>query len=145
MNPIVFGARDRLSVRRAVQVDCQVVTDAEFKLVGTAARDLSTHGMFVDSDADVTVGESLIVSLKVPRTQIWIDTEAEVARLVMGRRDGDRFRGVGIRFTSLSTIDRIVLATSLLGAPPPIPARSIRKDYARSVFRIAELNFRIAA
>lgn len=140
MKPIVVGARDRLSVRRAVELDCQVVTESDFRLVGVRAQDVSTRGMFVHSTLDVEVGESLLLSLKVPRTQLWIDAEAVIVRHVHGRRNGETARGVGIHFTRMDTISRVMLSTSLIGHPPPVPMRSVRKDYARSVWRIANDN-----
>jgi hypothetical protein len=140
MKPIVLGARDRLSIRRGVEVDCQVVTDADFRLVGIRARDISTRGMLVISSENIAIGEELLLSMKLPRTQIWIDAEAVVVRHVRGRRDGDRARGLGIHFTKLDTISRVMLSTSLIGLPPPIPSRSVRKDYARTVWRIANDN-----
>lgn len=137
MKPIVLGARDRMSIRRGAEIDCQVVTESDFRLVGVRARDISTRGMLVETPDAFEVGASLIVSMRLPRTQIWIDAEAVIARHLRGRRLGDRAPGVGIRFTRLDTLDRVMLATSLIGLPPPVPTRSLRKDYARTVWRIA--------
>ncbi|MCA9582157.1 MAG: PilZ domain-containing protein [Myxococcales bacterium] len=138
MQPIVVGARDRTSLRRAVDVRCQVVTEADFRLIGQEGTDLSPHGMFVRTDREVALGEVLIVTFRAPGTHQWVDAQAVVARRVWGRRTYDRQRGIGIRFTEMDQFSRIVLTASLRGYPPPVPGRSLRKDYASSIYRIAE-------
>jgi hypothetical protein len=42
-------ANDRRTMRRNVHVDCQVVRERDFKLLGERTLDLSTHGMLVVS------------------------------------------------------------------------------------------------
>ncbi len=133
----VKKACDRRSVRRAVAVDCQVVAEDGFRLIGEQTLDLSEMGMLVRSDAEVFAGESVIVSLRAPRSRQWLDAEARVVRLVAGRRDRDRGRAVGLRFERMDAMDYAVLSGSLRGLPPPLPGRQLRTDYAAAIRAIA--------
>ena len=91
-------AFDRRATRRSVLVDCQVVRERGFELVGERAVDLSMHGMLLCSKRSAQVGEELIVTLRVPGTRVWIDTMATVTRVVHGRRNGDRGPALGLAF-----------------------------------------------
>lgn len=130
-------ARQRRAVRRAVPVQCQVVRERDFKLVGRWGLDLSHDGMLVVSDARVLTGDDVIVSFRVPRTYQWFDCEATVARVIHGRRPGDRARGIGLSFGSLDDIVRRQLRASLRDIPPPLPTRTPRVDYAATIHGIA--------
>ena len=130
-------ASERKVSRRAVNVECQVVRERTFTLLGTRGVDLSTDGMLVACDTHAEVGEELLVSLRIPGTQHWIDTIATVARVVHGQRRGDRFRAIGLRFASLGTEDNLLIRCALHRFPPPFPARSLRVDYAATAAMIA--------
>jgi len=137
MPEIVLAAKDRDGVRRAVATVCQVVTEERFELLGERALDLSPDGMLLETAAEPRIGESVFVSLRAPGTQLWIDAEATVARIVRGRRGSDRTQGVGLRFRKMDRMYRAVLQESLRGFPPPLPGRFRRKDYASTVRAIA--------
>jgi len=137
MTSWVKKARDRRSVRRSVAVDCQVVAEEGFRLIGERTLDLSEQGMLLRSDAEVIPGESVIISLRAPRSRLWFDAEARVVRLVAGRRGRDVGRAVGLRFERMDAIDYAVLVGSLRGLPPPLPGRELRVDYAAAVRDIA--------
>ncbi len=130
---LVRDARDRRSVRRGVRTECQVVADEGFRLLGIRTLDLSEDGMLLHSSADVALGETVYVAVKAPHTVEWVDAEAEVVRLVRGRRDTDAACGIGLRFVHMDALDRAILAGSLVRLPPPVPARGVRKDYAAYV------------
>lgn len=138
MGEFVKKAEDRKVGRRAIEAACQVVEEAEFTLLGDEVVDLSVDGMMVRSDALPPVGTAVFVSFRAPGTDHWIDTEATVARLVRGRRRSDRDRGLGLRFGQLSEQDREVLRRSLVGRPPPVPARHLRRDYAATIRVLAQ-------
>ena len=138
MGSILVPASQRRALRRAVRIDCQVVRERDFKLLGDWALDLSPDGILVVSNADVLTGEEVIVSFKVPRTSIVLDTEATVARVVHGRRPTDRHRrALGIAFDSLDETARWALRSSLRDFAPPLPSRKPRIDYAASVHMAA--------
>lgn len=123
-------ASERGAVRRAVRVDCQVVRERDFALLGNTGLDLSSDGMFLLSNVQAFAGEEVLVSLRVPGTDRYIDTSATIARVVQGRRQWDRARGLGLRFAPLGSEDQQLLRWVLRRMPPPLPTRSIRIDYA---------------
>ncbi len=126
----------RQTLRRWVRTDCQVVTERGFSLLGERSLDLSPRGMLVESEEDPTLGEPLLLSLRVPGTRQWIDTEGTIARVVRGRRLSDPYQGVGIRFAPLDPFSNSLLATSLKRYPPPLPTRQPRHDYAATIRNI---------
>ena len=124
---------DRREVRRAVGLTCQVVRERDFRLVADQAVDLSPDGMLVSSDHELEVGESLIVSFKATQLGLWFDTDACVARVIKGRRPGDRGRGIGLSFSSLDRVKRLILRGHLRRVPPPLPRRIQRIDWTATV------------
>jgi c-di-GMP-binding flagellar brake protein YcgR len=133
----VDEARERSRLRRSVHLDCEAVAESGFRLLGRTAIDLSETGMLVCSAEDVGLGERVFVSFRAPRGQSFVDAEAEVVRLVEGHRRSDPVRAVGLRFRRMDAIDRAILAGSLVRIPPPVPARHLRRDYARFIQRTA--------
>jgi PilZ domain len=124
-------------MRRSVRVDCQVVREHDFKLVGRRAIDLSADGMLVLSDTRVLTGEDVIVTFRAPSTRLWLDCTATVARVVHGRRPGDWGPCLGLTFESMDEVTRALLRAELRGLPPPVPAREMRIDYAETVRKAA--------
>jgi hypothetical protein len=134
MSSILVHASQRRTIRRAVRVDCQVVRERDFRLLGDFSLDLSPDGMLVVTKEVVLTGEEVIVSFPVPRTRIVVDAVATVARVVHGRRPSDRHRrALGISFDSLEADVRHMLRATLRRIPPPLPSRAPRVDYAASV------------
>lgn len=123
----------RTMLRRAISIECQVVRERDFKLLGQKTMDLSPDGMLVHTEMDVLTGEEVIVSFKGPKTGTYFDCAASIARVVHGRRPGDTGRGLGITFEGMDEVTRLLLRANLRGFPPPVPKRPQRIDYARSV------------
>ncbi len=130
-------AFDRRATRRSVLVDCQVVRERGFELMGERAVDLSMHGMLLSSNRSAKLGEELIVTFRVPGTRAWIDTLATVVRVIHGRRNGDRGPGLGLAFGVLLPEEERLLRNALLVFPPILPARTPRVDYAATAALIA--------
>jgi len=126
-------AQQRRALRRAIGVECQVVRERDFCLVGSRGVDLSPKGMLVMSQEPVLTGEPVIVSFRLPRGLYWFDSQATVARVVHGRRPGDGARCFGIEFETLDPDHQWFLGLALRGTPPPLPRREPRVDYAGSV------------
>ncbi len=124
---------DRREVRRAVGLTCQVVRERDFRLIADQAVDLSPDGMLVSSDHELEVGEGLIVSFKATQLGLWFDTDACVARVIKGRRPGDRGPGIGLSFSSLDRVKRLILRGHLRRVPPPLPRRIQRIDWTATV------------
>lgn len=128
---------DRGAGRRAVLVECQVVRERGFELLGERAINLSTDGLLLLSVAPALTGEEVLVTLRAPGTDCWIDTTATVARIVHGRRPGDPGRAIGLRFDRLDTESHMILRCALRRFPPPVPVRAPRIDYAATACLIA--------
>src|ERR1700677_1550414 len=95
---------ERREVRRRMKVPCRVVSERDFRLLGTNAIDISPDGMLVMSMREmreVAPGAGLSVSFRATDLGIWFDAEAKVARIVRGRRPKDRGQCLGISFTRL--------------------------------------------
>jgi PilZ domain-containing protein len=123
IHPAVSRPRRRAS-RRGVFLSCQVVRERDFKLIGEFALDLSLDGMLVASKERVLTGEELLVSFRAPRSDVWIDAEAEVARVVHGRRPSDAGHCLGLSFIGLGGKQGRVLREALRGLPLAEPGRS---------------------
>ena len=130
-------ASDRSAIRRAVTVDCQVVREKGFALLGDRAANLSTGGMLLLSNKRVALGEEVIVTFRVPGTERWVDTFATVARVVHGRRRGDPGAAVGLLFDPLGSEENRLVRWALRRIPPTFPARPMRVDYAATAAMIA--------
>jgi hypothetical protein len=127
-------ARQRRAIRRALPIECHVVRERDFRIIATRGLDLSAHGMLVVADGiPVLTGEPVFLSFVLPRTGRWFDAEATVARVVHGRRPGDKGRAFGLAFDFVDEEVRRHTETRLRGTPPPIPARALRIDYAASI------------
>ena len=129
----VMKSPQRRALRREIRLVCQAVSEPAFQLVGRRALDLSPAGMLLESDADVRVGDVLLVSFRAPRSALYVDASARVVRIVEGRRPRDHGRCLGLRFEGLDAVTRCVLAESLVGLPPPLPRRSAPRDHAATV------------
>jgi hypothetical protein len=133
MSGTLVHAQQRRIVRRSLRVDCQVVREHDFKLIGSRGVDLSPMGMLVMAQEHVLTGEPVIVSFRLPMSGWWFDAEATVARVVHGRRPGDLGRCFGLSFDTLEPDVQVYLRRALRGVPPPLPMREPRIDYAASI------------
>lgn len=128
----------RKHFRRYVRLDCQVVREFDFKMVGDLALDLSPRGMLVRAKpgamkasgpgrvTPVLTGEEVVVSFKPPRSNKWFDAQGIVARVVHGRRPGDYGLSYGIEFQNLSLEDERLLFDHLRGSNRPDAQRPPR-------------------
>ncbi len=124
----------RRAFRRYVRLDCQVVREHDFRIVGNLALDLSERGMLVTTRERVLTGEDVVVCFKPPSSNRFVDALGHVARVVHGRRPGDRGRCIGIELYAMDESDRHHLFEQLRGlrAPDPLrdPERGIVKRLA---------------
>jgi len=124
----------RRSFRRFVRLDCQVVRERDFVLVGDLALDLSTRGMLVRSKARVLTGEEVVVSFKPPSSNRYFDAMGVVARVLHGRRPGDIAPSLGIEFIGVSREDEALLFEALRGKSAPDPLRPPRPLVFSQIF-----------
>lgn len=123
----------RESFRRFVRIDCQVVREHDFKLVGDLALDLSTKGMLVRARTRVLTGEELLVAFRPPRCNRWIDAQGTVARVVHGRRPGDTGLSFGIEFHGMEREYQDLIFEKLRGMIPPDAMRPPRPLISRAL------------
>lgn len=116
----------RSSFRRYVRVPCQVVREHDFKLVADLGLDLSTSGMRVRGLTRVLSGEEVVVSFKPPRSNTYVDLDAVVARVLHGRRPGDRGLAFGLEFKDLTKDVHELLFEHLKGLSPAEALRPLR-------------------
>ncbi|MFK7985099.1 MAG: PilZ domain-containing protein [Sandaracinaceae bacterium] len=117
----VFGDRRR-AARMPVSVACQAVTDDDFCLLSDEIADLSTTGMLLRADGiPADVGESVIVSFRPPKSDLWIDVQARIVRLLNGKQPGAP--GFGLELETLSPFEREVLAAALRRSQRPSKVR----------------------
>jgi hypothetical protein len=127
-----LGQSHRRAVRRAARASCQAVSVDGFELLGERALDLSPQGLLLACDVPAALGEQVVVSFEVPgRTPLWLDAEAEIARIVYGYRHGDPGYCAGLRFTYFERSSRHELLSRLVGCPPPIPQRRLSSQRTR--------------
>jgi hypothetical protein len=126
MSVILSRPTPRRAFRRFVRLDCQVVRDRDFLPLSDLALDLSTDGMLVQTSTRILTGEEVVFAFRPPRSNRWIDGVATVARVVHGRRPGDRGRAIGLEFSGLERRDVEHLWECLRGLPPPTPLRDPR-------------------
>ncbi len=124
MNTVQARKPERQAFRREVLLTCQVVRERDFKLISQLALDLSPDGMLVSTGQRMLTGEEVLVSFRGPRSEQWFDCQARVARVVHGRRPGDRGRCLGLHFEGMSADRQAVLGRLLRGLPPAEPARA---------------------
>jgi hypothetical protein len=111
----------------------------DFRLVSDRIEDLSLTGAFASFARPVLTGERLMLSFRLPDSGMWVDTEATVARVVHGRRPGDRGRGLGVKFHDLDASSRFWLEKLLTKAPPTAPCtRPGRRDRSDQVMSLVK-------
>ncbi len=135
--PFVVYARDRRTIRRLARHGCEVVRERDFRRVGHRILDLSAGGMRVVADTPVLTGETMLVSFRAPGSDLFVDAEATVTRVIHGRRPEDRGLALGLKFRAMEEESRRVLSLSLLRLPAPWAERAPRVDWAKTVKSIA--------
>jgi hypothetical protein len=121
----------RREIRRTVRLGCHVRTMNDWRLVGDRVVDLSPEGMLLLSDERVEEGTPLVVSFQATDLPIWFDACATVARIVQGRRPGDRGRALGVHFETLPAVQRLILRGHLRALPQTRAQRALPLDVAR--------------
>jgi hypothetical protein len=117
MRPVLHADCQRAIVRRDVQTPCEVVTDRDFRFVGSRIIDLSVRGLLLESDQRLLTGEEVIVTFRGPRSSRWYDCTGTIARVIHGRRRRDRRRAVGVHFENMDVWSSLLLCEELRDAP----------------------------
>lgn len=132
----------RRSLRRAVRVETDVVSDLWDGPVPLLATDLSLHGLWLESELPLEPGAELLVTLVPPR---WQGDEpfvalAEVARVGLFRRQREaRPSGMGLTFLDFERTHEQKLRAALRGLPPPLPKRNVVRPPALPTRDVVDL------
>ena len=129
------STRFRRAPRHLVSATGQAVALDGFRLIGERFLDASAEGALVACDAEVVLGEELVVSFGVPGSSLVFDAEAEVVRIIEGFRPRDPGYCAGLRFTRFDRRDRLALGVDLRGLPP-VP-RQVRWGHRPAASRAA--------
>lgn len=120
-----FWLGARRSIRRAVELECDVISDWWDEPVPHVATNLSLYGMWIETTFPLETGSIVVISFTPPR---WRNTRdltcfAAVRRSVLKRRAHDpRSSGMGIEFIDPTRDELKELAVTLRGLPPPLPS-----------------------
>lgn len=126
---VLPGARRAL--RRAVSLDCRVVSDLWDEPVPQVATDLSPYGMWLRTEYPLEPGSEVVVAFTPPgeprdREVLLFGT---VRRAALGRRRSDPGgAGMGVAFEYLDEETVAQLCGKLRGLPPPLPRSKPRRE-----------------
>lgn len=124
LQPVDVLVQRRRASRHAVDLRCDVVTDAWPEPVSHRIRDLGLGGLFVESQLLPDEGSDVLVELRAPRGDRRLTLVGKVRRCELRRRRRERERsGFAVELGTLSDEDVAVLARALRGLPPPLPTR----------------------
>ncbi|MDD9970605.1 MAG: PilZ domain-containing protein [Myxococcales bacterium] len=117
-------ASRRRSLRRAVHVETEVLSDIWDERVWLMATNLSLDGLWLQSPLPLDPGDEVLLTLRPPR---WRYSDpllalAQVVRVALPRRRHDvSAPGMGLRFIGLEWPLQRALREALMGLPPPLP------------------------
>lgn len=123
-------------MRRAVAMNCEVISRYWDEPVAHSIRDLSPYGAWVDTPWPLACGQQVLVSFSVadrhaPTPFLFL---ARVSRVWMQRRKNESFRsGMAFEFVNIPKEEAFELEKSLLGLPPPLPTHLASKGTTRAV------------
>ena len=126
----------RGAVRRVAPLRCEAVSLERYSMLGTKVLDISETGMLLAAEGDPgDLRDLVLVHLFDGASDVAL--QAEVARVLRGRRSHDRGVALGLAFTRAGGRAFRRLMGRLRGTPPPVPRRPLRRHYASAVAAIA--------
>lgn len=120
---------ERRAVRRAVALECSVLSEEWDEAAPHLLTDLSPFGAWLETSLPLEPGSTVLLSFLPPRqTRVHeLLVSATVARAhLRRRRDDGPVAGMGVRFTDLSPAEFERLSLCLRGLPPPLPGYASR-------------------
>jgi hypothetical protein len=122
---VTISPTRRRALRRAVSLECAVLSTDWVDIAPLVAVDLSPLGMWLDTELLLEPGSELVVSFRPPHWPAWgaeVTVLAEVVRVGLPRRRGDHgSAGMGLRFLDLDSEHAQRMTRCLLGLPPTLP------------------------
>lgn len=123
----------RRALRRRVDMSVAILGDSFGRAMPHQATELSETGVWVECDYPLSVGERVTVSLTPPSSDEPMVLHGSVRRVAIRRRQSDPQRGAGmaIAFHHFTDAHEELLAESLHGIPPKLPAkrRAVETDW----------------
>lgn len=120
----------RRSLRRAVQIPCELVSSYLDEPLLYWATDLTPHGMWLDTHFPMVVGEIVVVCFE-PAIWWWQRPLGIFAEVVRATRGNDS--GMGLTFLDITLHEQRALQAWLRGRPPPLPRRRPRTPLRRQL------------
>lgn len=113
----------RRASRHAVDLRCDVVTEAWPEPIAHRVRDLGLGGLFVESQLLPDEGSDVLVEMRVGRrAPLRLTLLGKVRRCELRRRASERGRsGFAIELGGLAPYEADTLRDALRGLPPPLP------------------------
>ena len=105
----------RQSSRKTFSLHCQVVKEEGFQLLSEETLDLSATGAKVRTSLRVLTGETVVMTIRDPRTMAYVDATGTVVRVEHGRRKSERGRSLGLEFDPLDGESQKILEGLLRG------------------------------
>ena len=142
LTPVLPGSRR--SLRRAVSLDCGLISPFWDDVVWMPAVDVSPYGLFLKTPFPLQVGDEVLVSFATPGVRAAtrdMDVFGRVTRASLGRRHWDASAGMGIEFMGLRVDERAELDRSLRGLPPPLPSHRRQRGMEPSTWVDALLSW----
>jgi hypothetical protein len=88
----------RNASRIHVQLACELVSEHRLQFGRGTTADISQHGVRLRTSAQLMTGEEVVLSLRDGQSDAFIDGRGCVARVLHGRRAGERTRALAIDF-----------------------------------------------
>lgn len=121
--------------RHAIETSAQIVRLEDFRLLSSSITNLSATGALSGISANARRGDQLIVTFRVPRTDVWVDVDAMVTRVVRGNRPTDPGQQVGLTFTGVSASSQRWIDWALKHSMPAPPVTRPGRRDKRSALR----------
>jgi hypothetical protein len=118
LEPVEIIPSSRESVRRAVEIGCELVTQSAVHV--ERMFDLSPRGARVRSRASVLRGQEVLLTFVPPGAP----RRVSALGTIQHEQDGV----LGVKFFSLERIDEDTLGRHLRGLPPPLPRKNLRRQ-----------------
>lgn len=113
--------------RHAVDLECELRAEGWHEAVPLRATDLSTCGIWIESQLPLEPGSRVELSLTPPGWSRPWSVSARVARVGLHRRRHDALAsGMGLQFERMADFHVAALARALDGLPPPLPRTPAR-------------------
>jgi hypothetical protein len=125
LQPVEVLPGARRALRRAVHLECAILSELWDEPVPHLVSDLSPYGLFAETPFPLELGTEVLVGLTPPG---WHGARelvvcGSVRRVIVGRRrNEDLAPGMGIVFEDLRRSEMRALADALRGLPPPLPS-----------------------